>query len=116
MFKERGQSYTQKECIPLCQILYFKENSNCNCSIDYNDSFFYKCIRSNQDETSKNCAIDFDKNFLLNSPQKKCENYCPLECDSFKIETFSYIGNIASTGSVSQLFEYRDFKTYDNSI
>jgi hypothetical protein len=97
--------YTQEECIEVCRNLKSIEEAECNCSIkSLNESFITKCIyKINNDDCSKDFIANFDV--------AKCNQYCPLECDSFNYDIKARSQTIVATGNISDYFESSLFQT-----
>jgi len=103
--------YSQKECIILCRNYKAIEESNCNCSIkSFDEKFRVICIDRIDDDKIRNCSM----NFLANFDVEKCNEYCPLECESFAQEIYARSQTIVGTGNVSEYFESELFKTYND--
>ena len=103
--------YSQKECIILCRNYKSIEESDCNCSIkSLDEKFRVKCIDSIDDFEIKNCSMSFLANFDV----EKCNEYCPLECESFTHEIYARSQTIVGTGNISEYFESELFQTYSD--
>lgn len=115
--QNKNIAYTQKECIRLCQNLIFRESRNdskCNCFLQgLDDSIFIRCYLNEKNSLIKDCT----SKYLLNFELRKCNEYCPLECDSFTYEIQHYTEVIIYTGNITvetPMLNFRQFKTYTN--
>ena len=106
--KSTNYEYTQEECIEVCRNLKSIEEADCNCSINsLNESFITKCIfKINDDYCSKNFIANFDV--------AKCNQYCPLECNSFNYDIQARSQTYVATGNISEYFESSLFQTYEH--
>ena len=78
-YLEKNLSYTQTKCFEQCTDLYFLKENSCGCQKPY--------IECNSNPLSRECSSNYLNNFRKNNLDKKCSDYCPLECDSI---SFSY--------------------------
>ena len=108
-FIQKNKTYSQKQCLELCRTMKFMESGiDCNRSIkSYDDNLLTK-------NALANCTSNFIKKFQKKNPFKQCADYCPLECDSFDLETYFFFEDIPSSGSIDNSFDYPEFKTYEN--
>jgi amiloride-sensitive sodium channel subunit alpha len=112
--------YNQNDCFYLCSHLYAIEESNCKCNATLNN-FDKDCVKQFFDikaNDTKNCVSNYLSQFRVKLESEKCEQYCPLECDSTEyiinnyIEPFPSVGNI-SERTKNQYSYFNNFSTYE---
>jgi hypothetical protein len=113
------RAYTQDDCFYKCSHLFALEESNCGCNSSLND-FRKNCITSFYNrqifDTEKGkCVSEYLKEFRKKLQDKKCAEYCPLECDSMNYVINSYTEQIALSGNVSEKSKQNNlnFSTYE---
>jgi hypothetical protein len=114
MLNNMNWIYTQNECIRLCKNLKFNEMNQCNCTLNnYEEDITKECYKDQIEKNIKNCSRKYVGKF---NPIEECQDYCPLECDSFYYEINTYAQLINSNGNITAnaSFNYVDFKTYEN--
>ncbi len=77
-----NQTYTQVNCFKLCFELVYIEKNPCNCSNTTLGNVWSDCFFNFEKHSLSSCTMEFKENFTANSVVEKCEQYCPLECDS----------------------------------
>ncbi len=119
--ESKNRLYTQTECIRLCQNLYFKENSDCDCIFDDIDKELWPtCYLGEEKSSVYKCTQKFIANFQENIKFEVCPNYCPLECDSFtydislKVQPVLGSGNFSSYNETESLNEFSEFISFEN--
>lgn len=111
----RKRTYSQQECIGLCQNLHFLETAGCNCSISSLEVNLYStCIRKQTDTGIKNCTSNFIEEFQRKNVYEVCSNFCPLECDSDRLVISHFSEVIQARGLINNSFNFLEFKTYEN--
>ena len=86
------------------------EENPCNCSLDsYDQDIFASCNSKDYNY----CSFDYEQKFELNV-NNLCNDYCPLECDSFVYEINHFSQNILTSGPINGDFFHTEFNTFEN--
>jgi hypothetical protein len=121
ILQKEKRAYTQDDCLYKCSNLFALEQSNCGCNSSLND-FSKNCIKNfyNKqiiDSKIGECVSEYLKEFRKKLQDKKCAEYCPLECDSMNYVINSYTEQIALSGNISlnskSKIDSDDFSTYE---
>lgn len=113
--RNKNSSYSQNECLQLCQNQKYLEESNCNCSLNSIEEILYsKCVKKSNNPSVKNCTSKFIENFQQLNVYKVCSQYCPLECDSNRFVTSHVSQQIPVHGKINNSFYFTELNTYEN--
>lgn len=102
-YKNSSLNYTQTDCLNLCFELYYINSNPCNCKTRQLDKIWDDCFVRSNDVNLKNCTFQNRLNFFANNVMNKCENYCPLECDSLNYvveNTVYFMQNIQNSALI----------------
>ena len=109
-FKQINKTYYQQECFTFCENMKYIEQNLCDCTLtSYEQNVFPFCYY----DKSFECSLNFQKEFELNI-HKICNEYCPLECDSFVYDINHFSQAILATGNIKNGFDFPEFNTYEN--
>jgi len=120
-FYKDNRAYTQDDCFYKCSQLFALEQSNCGCNSSLND-FSMDCLTNvyNKpfiDSKIGKCISEYLKDFRKKLQDEKCQEYCPLECDSMSYVINSYTEQIALSGNISlnskSKIDSDDFSTFE---
>ena len=92
-YKNSRLGYTQTDCLNLCFELSYINNNSCNCKTNKLNKIWGDCyVNSNTPNNVRDCTYNYRLNFFQNDVLKKCEEYCPSECDSlnYQVENSIY--------------------------
>jgi hypothetical protein len=112
--------YSQTDCHHFCSLLAVLDQSSCGCNSSLN-RVSSECIRQwfepNEISETKKCVEKFLTNFRKESIYQRCNDYCPLECDSMSYiitpytEHFPVGGKIGKKNKIENDLEL--FETYE---
>lgn len=121
---KENRLYLQHNCFNLCSYLFALKNSACNCKSSLNN-FDKDCLRPDPYDTNvtiemKECISTYLKKFRKESQFNKCNEYCPLECDSMSYQIENIVEQMPVSGNISvaikDYFKYLNkFKTYEEA-
>jgi hypothetical protein len=103
-----NQTYSQDLCYVLCFDLAYINNSTCECKNKQLGQVWSNCYRNVSD-----CTFKFKATFYETNIADKCEQYCPLECDTVSYEVNSYsklFGYPLQYNSTRIKVNYKDLK------
>ena len=111
--QNKNRTYTQNECIELCINLVFNETNNCNATLKYDLEVTLETIIITEARLQDKiqCIQKFMDDF---NKLDICENYCPLECDSYTYDIRESVQPILGSGDLSPNFLYPEFLTFKN--
>jgi hypothetical protein len=111
-----NRAYTQTDCYYLCSNLFALQDSNCGCNSTFDD-FSQNCIRQyNKIETNLNkCISEYLKLFRKKDQYEKCNQYCPLECNSINYLINAYSYQLPVSGNVSKISKSNYYTTEFNT-
>jgi len=109
----KNRTYTQNECIELCINLIFNETNDCDATLTYDLEVTIETIiiSGTRLQDKKACIQKFMDEF---NKLDICNNYCPLECDSYTYDITESVQPILGSGDLSSNFSYPEFLTFKN--
>jgi hypothetical protein len=120
-FYKENRAYTQDDCFYKCSHLFALEEGNCGCISNLNN-FSMSCViniynKQTIDNKMGECISRYLKEFRKRLQDEKCQEYCPLECDSMNYIINSYTEQIVLNGNISLnskiKIDSNDFNTYE---
>jgi len=114
---DSNRVYSQSDCFYQCSHLHALEESNCGCNSTLS-SFDADCIRHFEIQSEPIICVDnYLHEFRLKYQSKKCQKYCPLECDSISYQISSHFEPLPTSGRISNLrkeeYGLEKFETYE---
>jgi len=111
--QNKNRTYTQNECFDLCVNLVFNETNDCDATLTYDLEVTIETIINSQTrlQDKKACIQKFMDEF---NKLDICNNYCPLECDSYTYDITESVQPILGSGDLSLNFSYPEFLTFKN--
>jgi len=118
------RTYSQSDCFYLCSLLFALEKSNCSC-VSTLDDFEEKCSKKygidffnvENSENVSQCIEKYLIEFRIKDQYEKCQNYCPMECDSMSYSITPYSESLPTSGNISKIskevFELGLYNTYE---
>jgi len=82
-----NQTYSQDLCHVLCFDLVYINNSTCECKNKQLGNVWSNCYNKSN---TNDCTFKFKASFYEANIADKCDQYCPLECDTVSYEVNSY--------------------------
>lgn len=113
--------YTYKDCFRLCRNLVVMEQSKCNCMITFDNA---AACSKHPNQTVRDCYNKFVAEFQLSSRNSynKCNDFCPIECDSYNllitplVEPLPVTGPVKNTSSFQYASKFRNFEEVKRSF
>jgi hypothetical protein len=106
---DKNYIYSQQRCYKLCFDLDYITNNPCNCTNNVKiDNVWQKCFVEMDKENINGCTFKYKAKFNKESLTDKCNQYCPLECDSFEYST-SYSFHITETLSRNDTLKFKAY-------
>ena len=106
----------------MCSHLFAIEQSNCGCDSDLNifDKKCYKQYYESVETEMHKCILNYLKQFRNELKYtSKCDQYCPLECESISFSVTPFFEPMPTSGLISSLSKsdyYLDrFNTYEEA-
>jgi hypothetical protein len=112
--QNKNRTYTQNECFDLCVNLVFNETNDCDATLTYDLEVTIETIINSGTtrlQDKKACIQKFMDEF---NKLDICNNYCPLECDSYTYDITESVQPILGSGDLSSNFSYPEFLTFKN--
>ena len=119
-------AYKQTNCLKLCYDIYYIKNNPCNCTNTKLGRVWEDCFEKNEKLNLTGCTYLDKVNYFRELTANKCQQYCPLECDSvsysvqqksFLIENdmyfYVYFESLKYT-SISQTSKLKGFDLFSN--
>jgi len=106
---DKNYIYSQQRCYKLCFDLDYISNNPCNCTNNVTiDNVWQKCFVETEKEDLNGCTFKYKAMFNKESLTDKCDQYCPIECDSFEYTT-SYSFHITESLSKSDTLKFKAY-------
>jgi len=105
-------TYSQQRCYKLCFDLDFISNNPCNCTNNVTiGEVWQKCFVEMDKENINGCTFNYKAEFNQQKLTEKCEQYCPLECDSYEYiisYSFHLTENLSKNDTLKFKAYYKD--------
>ena len=75
-------AYKQTNCLELCFDVYYLNENPCNCTNTTLGNVFIECHKTFDNYNTSGCTFKNRINFFKQKVVDKCQQYCPLECDT----------------------------------
>jgi len=90
ILNKKTTTYKQINCLELCYDVYYLNTNPCNCTNTKLGSVWSDCwinVKFSSDKEKWGCTYNDKLNFFKEKLLEKCNEYCPLECESVSYST-----------------------------